>query len=78
MPSVWTRSVPELIQDDPDLKKLVLDLEDKKINQALKTPMMFLGFPLVDLYYEAKKPENLEKEKYIAIINYIKSKYGTI
>ena len=66
MPSIWTESVPKLIQSDPTLKNLVLALaqNDDGIKKALASPMMFLGFPLVDLYHEVKKPENLKNPRY--------------
>ena len=80
MPSIWTESVPKLIQSDPALKNLVLALaqNDDRIKKALASPMMFLGFHLVDLYHEAKKPENLKNPKYIEIRNHIEKSYGAI
>ncbi len=80
MSSIWTESVPKLIQSDSALKDLVLALaqDDDRIKKALANPIEFLGFPLVDLYHEAKKPENLKNPMYAEIINHIKKEYGTI
>ena len=63
MPSIWTESVPKIIKSDLELRELVLKLakNDDNIKEALAKPIMFLGFPLVDLYYEAKKTRKPRK-----------------